>query len=376
MIRNFYFDRVLFIAFFVLMILGLIFVYSATSIPSLINHKDPFLYLKREVIWLFIGFVAMIGAYLTPVETLKKIAYPLALLTIALLVIVLIMPASINGLSVKRWIDLGFARFQPSELAKLSVILFLAYFISRKENDEKFLKSWTAIFVALSFPTVVIALILIEPHKGAAIFIAVLTFLVMFSSRLSTLKVMVFPVLATPIFIYVIMFSHYAHKRIEAMLDPIANRSGVSYQVFQSILAFVKGGLTGEGIGGGTQKLKYLPEIHTDYIFALIGEEAGFIGAVLIIGIFLVILYRGIKISLDLDDTFSQILGVGLTYLIVLQALMHMAVNSSIFPPTGFTLPFISYGGSSLLIMAISAGILLRLSKEPKKSIYKRSVIS
>ena len=171
------------------------------------------------------------------------------------------------------------------------------------------------------------------------------------------------------------MKSGYAEKRIEAMLNPIENRTGISYQVFQSILSFVKGGLTGEGIGGGTQKLKYLPEIHTDYIFALIGEETGFLGAVFVIFIFLLILYRGLKISLNLDDTFSQVLGVGITYMIVIQAFFHIAVNISLFPPTGFTLPFISYGGSSLLVMSAAAGILLRLTKEPKQTIYRRGVL-
>ncbi|NPA16921.1 MAG: putative lipid II flippase FtsW [Aquificae bacterium] len=373
MIKSLYFDRVLIICFFVLYVLGLVFVFSATSVPSVLTDKDPFYFLRKETIWVVLGISAMFVSYLIPVDFWKKIAYPLALFTVFLLIVVLIFPAQINGSSVKRWIDLGFIRFQPSELAKLSVVMFLAYFIHRKENVRGFLESWTGLAAAVSIPAVMTVLVLIQPHKGAALFLAMLTFMILFSSKFSTKKVLLIPALVVPAFAYLIMTSDYASKRITALINPIENRSGVSYQVFQSILSFVKGGLTGEGIGGGTQKLKYLPEIHTDYIYALIGEETGFVGTVFIVFIFLLILYRGLKISLEVDDTFSQVLGTGITFMIVLQGLLHMAVNTSILPPTGFTLPFISYGGSSLLVTSIAAGILLRLSKEPKMTIYRRS---
>ena len=375
MIRNFYFDKVLVICFLILIILGIVFVFSATSVPSLINNKDPYYYIRREILWSAVSIFFMFVLYLTPIDFLKKIAYPLAVLTVILLVVVLIFPAHVSGTSVKRWLDLGIVRFQPSELAKLSAILFLAYFIHRKKNEKDFFNRWSSLITALSIPSIMILLVLIQPHKGAALFIAVLVFVVLFSSKFSWKKLLLFPALFLPLFLIFIMKSGYAEKRIEAMLNPIENRTGISYQVFQSILSFVKGGIAGEGIGGGTQKLKYLPEIHTDYIFALIGEEAGFMGAVFVIFIFLLILYRGLKISLNLEDTFSQVLGVGITYMIVIQAFFHIAVNTSLFPPTGFTLPFISYGGSSLLIMSAAAGILIRLSKEPKQSIYRREAV-
>jgi len=375
MIRNFYFDKVLVICFLILIILGIVFVFSATSVPSLINNKDPYYYLRREILWSAVSIFFMFVLYLTPIDFLKKIAYPLAVLTVILLVVVLIFPAHVSGTSVKRWLDLGIVRFQPSELAKLSAIFFLAYFIHRKKNEKDFFNRWSSLITALSIPSIMIFLVLIQPHKGAALFIAVLVFAVLFSSKFSWKKLLLFPALFLPLFLIFIMKSGYAEKRIEAMLNPIENRTGISYQVFQSILSFVKGGIAGEGIGGGTQKLKYLPEIHTDYIFALIGEEAGFMGAVFVIFIFLLILYRGLKISLNLEDTFSQVLGVGITYMIVIQAFFHIAVNTSLFPPTGFTLPFISYGGSSLLIMSAAAGILIRLSKEPKQSIYRREAV-
>ncbi|WP_457626439.1 FtsW/RodA/SpoVE family cell cycle protein [Persephonella sp.] len=375
MIRNFYFDKLLILSFLILMILGIVFVFSATSVPSLLNNRDPYFYLKREILWVILSITVMFTAYLVPVEHLKKLSYPLTVLTVILLIVVLVSPAQISGSSVRRWLDFGVVRFQPSELAKLSTVFFLAYFIYRKSRIKDFYSRWSSILTAVSIPSVIVLLVLVQPHKGAAVFITVLVFMILLGAGFSLRKLLLIPVVFVPVFVFFIVKSGYAEKRIEALINPIENRTGISYQVFQSILSFVKGGFAGEGIGAGTQKLKYLPEIHTDYIFALIGEETGFLGATVVILLFLIILYRGIKISLDLEDKFSQILGVGITYMIVVQALFHMAVNASLFPPTGFTLPFISYGGSSLLVMSAGAGILLRLSKEPKKSIYGRQEI-
>ncbi|ACO03633.1 MAG TPA: cell division protein FtsW [Persephonella sp.] len=369
MVRDFYFDRILLLCFIILFIYGIVFVFSATSVPSLINNKDPYLYLKKEILWVFIGFSVMVASYLTPVNFWKKISYPAVIISIVLLVMVLIFPAEIKGTSVKRWLDLGFFKFQPSELAKISTVLFLANFIHRK---EKYLKSWEAIISAITVPALISALILVEPHKGAAFFILILTFLIMFSANFDWKKLVIFPVVAVPVFLYIFFSSEYAYKRILALIDPMGYKEQFSYQVFQSILAFSKGGLTGEGIGAGTQKLRYLPEIHTDYIYALIGEETGFLGASFLVIIFLVILLKGINISIKLEDRFSQVLGVGLTFLIVIQAFFHFAVNTSLLPPTGFTLPFVSYGGTSLFVMSLSAGILLRLSKEPVKTAFHR----
>ena len=367
MVRDFYFDRLLFLSFFILMLFGIVFVFSATSIPSLLNHKDPYYFLKKEIFWFFISLFAMFSVYLVPMDTWKKLSYPIVGLSIFLLILVLIFPADIENKNVKRWLDLGIFRFQPSEFAKIAVVFFLGYFIHRK---NKILKNVEATIAAFSIPVFISILIFVEPHKGAAIFILILTVLIMLSSGFDWKKVIILPIVVSPVIVLKIVSSGYASKRLEAFLDPMAHKGASSYQVFQALLAFAKGGIFGEGIGAGTQKLKYLPEIHTDYIFALIGEETGLIGCSILIALFIFILYRGIKISVEADDTFTQSIGIGFTYLIVLQGLFHMAVNVSLFPPTGFTLPFISYGGSSFLMMSICAGILLRISKEPRRSIF------
>ncbi len=370
MLRDFYFDRLLFISFIILMGVGLLFVYSATSVPSFLNNKDPFFFIKKEIIWTTIAFIFMIAAYLVPIDFWKKAAYPITAFSILLLIAVLVFYIHLKGKDVRRWLGFGSFRFQPSEFAKIAVVFFLAYFSYRK---RQILKTVEATFAAFLVPSVIAFLIFIEPHKGAAIFIIILTILIMFSSEFDWKKVLLLPALSIPFLVLVIFISKdYAVNRITAFLNPLGNKSDAGYQIFQAILAFAKGGLLGEGVGAGTQKLKYLPEIHTDYIFALIGEEIGLIGATMVILVFIFILYRGIKVSIEADDIFTQVLGVGLTYLIVLQGLFHMAVNVSLFPPTGFTLPFVSYGGSSLVMMAVCAGILLRISKEPRRSIFSQ----
>ncbi len=370
MLRDFYFDKLLFISFILLMGIGLIFVSSATSVPSFLNNKDPYFFVKKEILWIFIAFIFMVISYLVPIEYWKKAAYPMTVLAIFLLIIVLIFYIQLEHKDVRRWLGFGAFRFQPSEFAKIAVVFFLAYFSYRK---RQILKTVEATFAAFLIPFIISFLVFVEPHKGAAIFIIVLTILIMFSAEFDWKKVLFLPALSLPFLFFMILLSKdYAINRITAFLNPLENKSDTGYQIFQAMLAFAKGGLLVEGIGAGTQKLKYLPEIHTDYIFALIGEEIGLIGATVLIFIFLFILYRGIKISINADDTFTQVLGVGLTYLIVLQGLFHMAVNVSLFPPTGFTLPFVSYGGSSLVMMAICAGILLRISKEPRKSIFSQ----
>jgi len=365
MVRDFYFDKVLFVSFLILVIAGIIFVYSATSVPLAMEGKDSLKYLKKEILFLIIGSIVMITAYLTPIYFWKKIAYPSVFISFVLLIIVLLFPANLNATHVKRWLDLGLLTFQPSEFAKFSVVLFTAMYISKK--DEKFLKKFEASLALFIVVGILSVLVLIEPHKGGALYLVLLLLMIMFSSNFKIKHLIILMIPGLFIFIFKILTSNYAKNRIIGLLDPEGHRTDVGLQAFQSILSFAKGGILGEGIGTGTQKLKYLPEIHTDYIYALIGEETGFIGALVIIGVFLVILFRGISISLQKEDKFVQVLGVGLTYLIVMQALFHIMVNLNIMPSTGFTLPFVSYGGSSLIMNMAYAGILLRISKEPNK---------
>lgn len=361
MVKNIYFDKLLFIIFFSLIITGIVFLYSAVSVGE--ESEKSSLILRKEIIIITLGILVMTLSYITPIEFWKKFSYISVLITITMLILVFI----VSGGSVKRWLDLGFFNFQPSEFAKISIVLFIAYFTHRKKNEN--LNSWSKLFTVFSIPVFIATLIFFEPHKGAALFILILSILIISSSYYSLPKILTLSIPAFLVFFYFIFHSSYALKRLKAFINPM-DGSNSSYQVLQSLLAFAKGGLFGEGIGAGTQKFYYLPEIHTDYILALIGEETGFLGVIFILILFILLLFRGITISLNRNDIFTQILGIGLTYMIVLQALFHILVNIGLFPPTGFTLPFISYGGSSFLINCTAAGILLRISKEPIKSIF------
>ena len=369
MLRNFHFDFSLLVAFLLLIGAGIVFVFSATSVPNYVFDKNPYNYFKREVLFVIFGLIVMFTAYITPITFWKRIAYYLTIISILLLILVLFFYVELKGKSVRRWIDLGIIRFQPSELAKFTIILFLAKFISRK---RKILNTGKALIPPFLVSGIMIFLILKEPHNGGAIFIAVITTLIMLSARFDLKKLIpIFVFIATSLGFAVYQVG-YARKRIEAFLNPFEHKSDISYQIVQSLMSFVKGGWLGEGLGAGTQKFRYLPEIQTDYIFALIGEEFGIVGCLVIMSIFIFILYKGLKISLDLQDEFSRVLGVGITYVIVLQALLHFTVNLNMFPATGITLPFVSYGGTSLLVMSLMAGILLRLSKEPRRSPIQR----
>ena len=364
MLRNLHFDLSLAFAFILLISIGVLLIYSATTVPNIFSNKDPYIYIKKELFFSFFAFIVMIVAYLTPIEFWKKYAYHITVITIILLILVLFFYVELKGKSVRRWLNLGIVRFQPSELAKFTIVLFFAKYISRK---EKVLNSWYGIIVPLIVVSIFVYSILKEPHNGGAIFIALISILLMLSFNFDLKKIIPLFTIGAGLLAFSVYNVEYARYRLLAFLNPLEHRTDISYQIVQALISFVKGGWFGEGLGAGSQKFKYLPEIQTDYIFALIGEEFGVIGCIFILSIFLFILYKGIKISINLEDKFSQVLGVGITYVIVLQALLHFTVNLNIFPATGITLPFVSYGGTSLIIMSLMAGILLRLSKEPKK---------
>ena len=363
MVKSFHFDWAIFISFILLVIIGLVAVYSATYTAT----SDPFYYLKRHIFALFIASIAGLVAYSTPISFWKKNAYLIFLITLILLIVVLVLPS--DGTGTKRWINLGFFKFQPSELAKFATVLFIAKYLERKSDK---LDKFGPVIVIYAVVGITGILVAVEPHKGAFLFLIILTGLILFSSPLKLKYVLSPAVIIVPLFfLFFILKSNYAFSRLKGWLNPDPT-SKEGYQPFQAMLSFAKGGPFGEGIGMGTQKLKYLPEIHTDYIFSLIGEETGLIGSLLVMFLFFIILYRGVKTSLEKEDFFTEILGLGVTYIITLNAVFHIFVNLNLFPSTGFTLPFVSYGGSSLIMSFIYIGILLRISKEATKTVYKK----
>lgn len=363
MVREFYFDKTLFISFLLLMSVGLVFIFSASSVGSVSS-----LVFKKHLLIVTLGLFTMFVSYLIPISFWKKVAYPSILIAFILLLVVLFLPGlkTKSGAEIHRWINLGFFKFQPSEFAKFAVVLFVSRFIELK--SDSYLKQFKSILIVGFVSSLIIILVMIEPHNSGALFIALIVLLMMLSSNFSFRYILILGFIFVPIAVAGILSSSYALSRFLSVLDPLKYRSHETYQPFEAILAFVKGGLLGEGIGEGTQKFFYLPEIHTDYIYALIGEEAGFLGAVLVLFLFVIVLIKGLSLSIKKEDRFTQALGVGVTYLICVQAFLHILVNLSLFPSTGFTLPFISYGGTSFLMSMVYAGILLRISKERDKA--------
>ncbi len=364
MVREFYFDRLLFISFLLLLSVGIVFIFSASSSGSVSS-----LIFKKHLIVALAGLLVMFISYLIPIKFWKKFAYLSVILAFILLVLVLFLPGlkTKSGSEIHRWINLGLFKFQPSEFAKFAVVLFVARFIELKK--DAYLKQFKSILTVGFVVGLIVILIMIEPHNSGALFIAIIVLLMMLSSNFSLRHILILGFIFLPIGLIGILSNEYAVSRFLSVIDPLKYRSHETYQPFEAILAFAKGGLFGEGIGEGMQKFFYLPEIHTDYIYALIGEETGFLGAVFVLSLFVVILLKGLSISLRKEDRFTQALGVGVTYLITVQAFLHILVNLSLFPSTGFTLPFISYGGTSLLMNMVYAGILLRISKERDKNI-------
>lgn len=358
-------DKGLLITTFLLLLIGSVMIYSSTSVITPLAAKKnitPFYYFKRHLITMMMGFFFMYLAYRIKVELLNRISIPLLILSFFLLLAVFIPNLGLTVGGARRWIRLWPSTFQPSELVKLSMVIFLARYISmpyfRRDSFVSFLIPVCVMFIFQ-------AVFILQPDFGATINLGILTIIMLILAGTRLRYVLSLTILALPVTIKLLM-QPYRLKRILAFLDPWSDPQGSGFQLIQSFIALGSGGLTGVGLGEGKQKLSFLPEIHTDFIFSLIGEELGFIGVIAVIILFLFIFIRGISIANRMEAGFSYYLSYGLTLMIVLQALINFAVATGIVPTKGLPLPFISYGGSSLLVNMIAIGILLNISRGEK----------
>ncbi|MBW2709459.1 MAG: putative lipid II flippase FtsW [Deltaproteobacteria bacterium] len=340
--------------------LGLLMVYSASS--NLAEHRfgDNHFYLKRQILFCFIGIAAMLTTRYIPCTFYKKIVYPL-LLTGALLLVLLFVP----GLGHKvggayRWLNLGGFSFQPSEMVKLSLAVYLAYSMSKKGPDiESFTKGFLPhILVVGTF----MVLIYLQPDLGTAVIIGVWALVLLFVGGVRILQLLSLFLLAAPFFVYLVWNAEYRVNRWLAFLNPWDDPKGIGFQIIHSFLAFGSGGIFGAGLGNSKQKLFYLPESHTDFALSIVGEELGFVGVTATIVLFGVLIMGGIRIALNSKDLYSSYLALGLTCFLGLQVIVNMAVVLGLLPTKGLTLPFISYGGSSLVMTLVGIGVLLNIS--------------
>ncbi|MDF1563824.1 MAG: putative lipid II flippase FtsW [Deltaproteobacteria bacterium] len=356
-------DPVLLWAFLLLTGIGLVMVYSASAVAAEHRTGEPLRYLLAQLGAAGIGLMAMLACIQLGSERLRHLA-PLALLVaIALLCLVFLPGIGVTANGATRWVRLGVLSFQPSEVAKPAVVLYLAWTLSRKGDDK--VRSLGGGFLGPGLLAgIPILLILMQPDFGTAVTLSFVVGVLLFLAGTRMRYLGLAAMMAVPAAVYLVVATPYRMRRVLAFLDPWATRDDAGYQVAESLISIGAGGVTGLGLGDGRQKLFFLPEAHTDFIFSILGEELGLLGVVAVLLLFGLIVWRGLRAAYRAETRFGAYLALGLTTLLALQAVLNMAVAMGLLPTKGLALPFLSYGGSSLVISLAMAGVLLGLSAE------------
>lgn len=356
------FDYTLFLTVIILFGIGLLMVLSASSHLGLLTYKNPYHFFVRQFFFGIVGIALMLFLSRLDYKIYKRLAKLIFFIAVVLLCIVLI-PGIGSGETrgAKRWIDLGLINFQPSEVAKVAMIIFLSASIS--ENHKKLAKFWTGLVPYFIIVGIVAGLLLLEPHYSAIGIIGLISVILLFIGGAKISHFIAIGVVVVPVFVIGIIVSNYRWDRIVGFLNPWNDIKGTGWQVIQSLYALGSGGIFGLGLGQSKQKYSYLPDAHNDFIMAILGEELGLIGMLLVIILFGILVWRGIVIATKAPDLFSGLMAIGITMLIALQFLFNLAIVTSWFPVTGMPVPFMSYGGSSLLIFMSCVGILLNISR-------------
>ncbi len=366
MAKKLYPDKWLFAATIGLALFGVVMVYSASAMLAQSENHGHFYYVEKQAIWTAIGFVAMLAAMQFDYNRLRdrRIVYGLLLLTMFLLFAVFAF-SPVNG--ARRWIKLSGFSIQPSEISKLVLAIFLAYFLERRAGEER--EFWRTFVPCGLITALLAALIVVEPDFGTSLMLLVTFGVVIYTAgaRLSHLAMAAAP--AIVIAAGLLIFVPWRMARLVTFLDPWADPQKSGFQVVQSLIAVGSGGTNGLGFAQGKQKMLFLPFAHSDFIFAVIGEELGLLGTLAVLLIFAVFLWRGIRTSLLAPDRFSKLLSLGIVTGIVAQALFNISVVLSLVPTKGIPLPFISYGGSSLVPTLAAVGVLLNISQHATSSV-------
>jgi len=356
-------DYSLVVIIFMLLAFGLIMVFSASSANAHYVHGDAMYFFKKQLIWAVVGILVMWLVSRFSYLNLKRYANLIFVITCLLLIVVLFFGKSVNG--ARRWLGIGSLTFQPSEFAKLAVIMFLAKAFS--EKPETVGKLLGGFILYLGITAAVAFIVLKEPHMSGAAIIGISGCIVMIVAGFKLRYFIFSGLIAGPIGFLLIITSEYRAKRLMAFKNPFVDKLGDSWQIVQSLYAIASGGLFGLGLGQSRQKFLYIPEPQNDFIFAVICEELGLIGAIFVMFLFALLIWKGIDIARKAPDDFSCLTATGITALIAVQVAMNIAVVTSTMPVTGVTLPFFSYGGTSLVILLMGMGILLNISRYTKK---------
>ncbi len=350
-----YIDNWLIGAFFLLMLMGIIMVYSSSAFYAQKYFNDHLYFLKRHLFYLFIGLIAMAFAYSFPYQKIQGWTWGALFLGVSLL----IYAAFVEG---DRWINWGPIHFQAVDVAKFCLILFFADSLSRK---EKFLHRYSdGLFPHLFFLVIFALLILRQPDFSSAFILVAIGITMLFVSTAKISQLVLTGVSLIPLMLMTVILSPYKWKRLLAFWNPEDDLQGMGYQVYQSLVSLGSGGITGVGFANSTQKMFFLPEAHTDFIFAIIGEEWGLLGTMMVVLVYGIILVKGIRIARRARDRFTFYLAIGITANFAYYAIINMMVTLRLLPATGLPLPFISYGGTALLFSCIYAGLLLKMAHQ------------
>ncbi|MBP0990284.1 MAG: cell division protein FtsW [Oscillospiraceae bacterium] len=340
--------------------------FSSSHVYAYYNDGDSFYYIKHQLRFAILGIIVMVGMSFLNYRVFKKFVWIVYVVTLGLLGLALVMPAK-RG-EFHRWITLpGGGSFQPSEVAKFAIIALFAYFVAKFGKKMKTFRYGVLPFIITL--GIVGGLVFMEHHVSGTVLIVLLGAVMMFIGGTRwRWFVLAFGLIVAGVFALVMMKGgfEYAAARLESWKNPYNDALGDGYQVIQSLIAIGSGGLMGTGIGGSRQKYLYIPEPQNDFIFAVVGEELGFIGAVLILILFGILIWRGLVIALRAKDTFGSMLGIGLTAQVGIQVVLNIAVVTNLLPNTGISLPFFSYGGTALLMLLAQMGIILSISRESK----------
>ena len=353
-------DLLVFIAVIALLSIGLVMVFSASSVMGLADYGNPYHYVHRQSILALVGLVLMFILMRVDYHIFRPLALPGLLISFALLILVLFVGTGTGGAT--RWIRLPGFNLQPSEVAKLIMVNYVAVYLSHKrENTRKF---FSGLLPILLFTGAQFALIMLEPDFGTGVALVFTVLVMLFAGGAHLGQLILVGLSSVPVLYYLVTMKEYRMPRLFAFWDPWADPTDTGWNVIQSLLAIGSGGLFGLGLGRSRQKFSYLPEHHTDFIFAILCEELGFIGGFAVVSLFFIIAWRGLRIAMRAPDLYGSLLAIGITSMLAFQAMLNIGVVSGSLPVTGIPLPFISHGGSSLLMSLAAVGILLNISRQ------------
>ena len=354
-------DKWIVLAVVCLLALGMTMVLSTSYLYSQERYGDGTYFFRKQLLAMGAGAAALVACSMVPSALYRRFAYPLLAVSFIFLTLVLVPGIGVNRGGARRWIMLAGFAFQPSELAKLAMVFYLAHSMAKKEQMIRTFS--VGVLPHLLVSGAFAGVLLLEPDFGSALILTMLLYCMLFVGGARVHHLLATLLTALPLLVYVMTQAEYRLRRLMIFLDPWRDAAGSGFHVIQSLIAFGSGQIWGRGLGESRQKLFYLPEAHTDFVYSVVGEELGLLGAWAVLALFGVIIMRGLRLTAKIEEPFDHYLAFGLTVLLGVQALIHMGVVMGLMPTKGLVLPFISYGGSAMVINLMAAGILLGLSR-------------